>query len=109
MNEIYPLGLLFVTGIVWFLLGWQHLRLICTFRDRYPQIAQREIPYLFDSWAHPEKVIFFLRRRAVEILRTDSDLWRKRQRFIMLFWLSILVPLGGFLPGFIYAIIMSQR
>jgi hypothetical protein len=72
----------------------QNGRLLKMFRDRYPQIAQREIPYVFDNWRHPEKAIFFFRKRAVEILRPDPSLWRERQRFVMLtfitlgFWLA---------------------
>jgi hypothetical protein len=109
VSAIYPLALFFVTGLVWFLTAWQNSRLLCAFRERYPQIAQREIPYVFDRWRHPEKAIFFFRRRAVELLREDAGLWRERQRFMTLSALSVLVPLLGFLPLFIYAVIMSQR
>jgi hypothetical protein len=72
----------------------QNGRLLRMFRERYPQIAQREIPYVFDNWRHPEKAIFFFRKRAVEILRPDPSLWRERQRFVLLtfitlgFWLA---------------------
>jgi hypothetical protein len=59
------------------------------FRDRYPQIAQREIPFAFDRCRHPEKAIFFFRKRAVEILRADPILWRERQRFVGLVMITI--------------------
>ena len=73
----------------------QNGRLLRMFRERYPQIAQREIPYVFDNWRHPEKAIFFFRKRAVEILRPDPSLWRERQRFVAL----AFVTLGFWLAG----------
>jgi len=68
-------------------------RLLRMFRERYPQIAQREIPFVFDNWRHPEKSLFFFRKRAVEILRPDSSLWRERQRFVAL----VIITLGFWL------------
>jgi len=69
----------------------QNGRLLKMFRERYPQIAQREIPFIFDDkWSHPEKAIFFFRKRAVDILRPDPNLWRERQRFVAL----VIVTLG---------------
>ena len=109
MSAIYSLILFFATGVVWFLMALQNSRLLCAFRERYPQIAQQEIPYVFDTWRHPEKTLFFFRRRAAELLRADTTLWRERRRFIILSVLSVLVPVLGFLPLFIYAVIMSKR
>jgi hypothetical protein len=109
MSAIYPVILFFATGLVWVLMAWQNSRLLCAFRERFPQIAQREIPYVFDYWRHPEKTFFFYRRRAVEILREDPALWRERRRFIILSVLSVAVPVLGFASICIYALIMSQR
>lgn len=72
----------------------QNTRLLRLFRERYPQIAQREIPYVFDKRRHPEKAIYFFRKWAVGTLRADPHLWRERQRFVALviataaFWLA---------------------
>ena len=78
---------------IWMLLciatALQNGRLLRMFRERYPQIAQREIPSVFDNWRHPEKAIFFFRKRAVEILRADPNLWRERQRFVTLAFVTI--------------------
>jgi hypothetical protein len=109
MSGLYPLSLFFATGFIWFLMAWQNWRLLCAFRERYPQIAQREIPYVFDSRQHPEKIFFFFRRRAADLLRGDAALWRERRRFLILSVLSVLVPVLGFLPLFIYAFVMSQK
>jgi len=72
----------------------QNGRLVELFRKRYPQVAQREIPSVFDNWRHPEKAIFFFRKRATDMLRSAPELWRERQRFVELvmatlgFWLA---------------------
>ena len=72
----------------------QNSRLLRLFRERYPQVAQREIPFVFDNWRHPEKAFYFFRKRAVATLRADPELWRERQRFVALtiatigFWLA---------------------
>ncbi len=71
----------------------QNGRLWRMFRERYPQIAEREIPFAFNQWRHPEKMIFFFRKRAVEILRSDPSLWRERQFFVTL----VVVTLGFWL------------
>ena len=73
----------------------QNSRLLRLFRERYPQIAQREIPYVFDNWRHPEKAIYFFRKRAVGTLRADPQLWRERQRFVALVVATIAFWLAG--------------
>lgn len=107
MSAIYPLILFFTTGFVWVLMAWQNSRLVHLFWQRLPHVAQREFPGTLDR--HPEKTFFFFRRRAAEVLRGDEVLWRERRRFIILSVLSVLIPVLGFLPLFIYAVIMSQR
>jgi len=63
----------------------QNNRLLKIFREKYPQIAQQEIPHIFDdNWSHPEKIFFFFRKRAVALLRSDNILWRERQRLLAL-------------------------
>jgi hypothetical protein len=108
VSAIYP-GILFVmTCLVWFLTAWQSSRVLWIFRERHPQVAQREIPYVFDNWLHPEKVLFFFRRRASQILRGDLEVWRERQRFMVLALLSVVVPLLGSLTIIVYGILMSR-
>ena len=62
----------------------QNSRLWRMFRARYPQIAEREIPFPFEQWRSAEKMIFFFRKRAVDVLRIDARLWRERQIFVSL-------------------------
>jgi len=106
MSAIYPLTLLFATGFVWILVAWQNSRLVHLFWQRLPQIAQQELPGTLDR--HPEKTLFFFRRRAVEVLRGDEVLWQQRQRFLFLFALSVLVPVLGFASIAIVAYIQSH-
>jgi hypothetical protein len=107
MSAMYPVILLLATGFVWVLMAWQNSRLVHLFWQRLPHIAQRELPATLDR--HPEKAIFFFRRRAVEVLRGDEVLWRQRQRFLFLFALSVLVPVLGFVSIGIVAYIQSHQ
>jgi hypothetical protein len=107
MSASYPLMFLLATAFVWVLTAWQNSRLVHLFWQRCPQIAQRELPATLDS--HPEKTLFFFRRRAVEVLRGDEVLWRQRQRFLFLFALSVLVPVFGFASIGIVAYIQSHQ
>src|SRR5215204_2709120 len=110
MSGIYPFALFCVTGFLWFVTWLCAHRLLHAFCDRFPLVAQREIPYAFDrGFAHPEKGIFFFRRRAAEVLRGDPLLWRQRQRFILLSTLSLLIPVLGFVSIGIVAFLETHR
>ena len=95
MSSVWPLSVMCVWAILCIATAIQGGRLIKIFRERYPQIAQREIPFVFDNWNHPEKIFFFFRKRAVDILRPDPSLWRERQRFVVL----VMVTLGFWVAG----------
>jgi hypothetical protein len=96
--------------VLWGITVWYSHRLGHAFCDGFPAVAAREIPFAFDRWfAHPEKAIFFFRRRAAEIIRTDPGLWCMRKRFIALSVASLVFPLCWFIPLFIYAVVMAKR
>jgi hypothetical protein len=103
MIDMIPIFAMAVWVILCVTTSLQGGRLLRMFRDRYPQIAQREIPYVFDNWRHPEKAIFFFRKRAVEILRPDAYLWRERQRFVAL----VFATLGFWLAGIVTICILG--
>ncbi len=110
MSGIYPFALFCVTGLLWFVTWLCAHRLLHAFCERFPSVAQREIPYAFDrGFAHPEKGIFFFRRRAADVLRGDPLLWRQRQRFIFLAALSLLIPMLGFLSIGVIAFVESYK
>jgi hypothetical protein len=70
----------------------QNIRLLRVFRNRYPQLAQKELPAARDDYR--EKAFYFFRKRAIAALRPHPDLWRERQRFVILaivtigYWLA---------------------
>lgn len=110
MSGIYPFALFCVTGLIWFVTWLCAHRLLHAFCDRFPSVAQREIPYAFDRGvAHPEKGIFFFRRRAAEVLRGDPLLWRQWQRFILLSALSVLIPMLGFVSIGVVVFLETHR
>ncbi len=98
MIDIYPIVLFCTIGGVWFCTAWSAGRLHNAFCGRFPLIAEEEIPHAFDPrFKTPEKLIFYFRRRAVELLRHEPKPWRKRQRFVLLCILSLAIPVLGFL------------
>jgi hypothetical protein len=98
------------TGLLWAFTVVYGSRIFHEFRRRYPDVAAREIPYAFDIMAHPEKALFFFRRKSVEVLRPDPEMWPMRQRFVLLSVLSLSLPPLGFFPLFFFAVLrVSQQ
>jgi hypothetical protein len=93
MNEVYQF--LGVVLAVWFACFIQSHRLFYKFRAKYPEIAQREIPRAFETYEHPEKLLYFLRHKSREVLRNDPELWGLRQQVKFLTILSVLIPPAG--------------
>jgi hypothetical protein len=99
-----------MTVALWWFTAWYSARLFHAFCVRFPSVAQREIPYALDRGVtHPEKAIFFFRRRAAEVTSADSILSRQRKRFIALSVASLVFPVLWFAPLCIYAGIMSHK
>jgi len=103
MSAVWPVLVMVVWAALIVATSIQGSRLLRLFRERHPQIAQREIPHVFDNWRHPEKAIFFFRRRAREILQPDPTVWRERQRFVAL----SLATLGFWIAGMIAICILG--
>ena len=93
LNQVYPL--LALTFVVWLACFVQSHRLFYKFRAKYPEIAQRDIPYAFQTRENPEKLLYFFRRKSAEVLRDDRELWGLRQQVKFLVILSIIVPPVG--------------
>jgi hypothetical protein len=94
----------FVVGLTWFVAsglvlvatGVQAQRLLSKFKQVYPELAEREIPYALEGIRHPEQFLFFYRRRGTEVLRNDPRLLRMKSWLTVLLTLSAIVPFGGF-------------
>ena len=97
------LGLGAVSGIA---LSARHHRLFSSFRTKYPEIAQKEIPYVFDdSHQHPEKMIYLYRKKALPVLRLDPELWRLRRQVLILTILAFGLPVSAIVAGFVLGFI----
>jgi hypothetical protein len=107
MSEVYPL-LALILG-VWLACFIQSHRLFYKFRAKYPDIAQRDIPYAFQTRENPEKLLYFLRRKSREVLRGDPELWGLRQQVKFLTVLSVIVPPVGFAFSVRAAIFLVAR
>ena len=93
MSEVYWLMAL-VFG-VWLACFIQSHRLFYKFREKYPDVAQRDIPHAFETRENPGKLFYFLSRKSLDLLRSDPELWGLRQQVKLLTILSIIVPPVG--------------
>ncbi len=103
MIEYLPLIAMGVWAALIIATSVQGGRLLRLFSQRYPQVAQKEIPYAFDNWRHPEKALFWFRRRAIEVLRNDPELWPERQLYVRL----VIATLGFWVAGGLAIVILG--
>jgi hypothetical protein len=90
-----------VLALVWFVLNGTVLwgmafvsqRLLHQFKQAYPDLAEREIPRVFEGVRHPEQFLYFYRRRAAQVLKDDPRLLRLRRRLVVLTWLAVTLPI----------------
>lgn len=104
-NGTLPLIWCGLVALTWALTIYQSHRLGRKFVAKYPAIAAKEIPFAFSHFGHPEKAMFFWRRRAVELLRMDRELWKERRWFVGLSVASVAVFLIGFAMMLTYAVL----
>lgn len=107
MSAAYPIGLMIVVGITWFAMVIQHSRFLRAFRARYPVEAEKYVPYAFSWTAHPEKLFFIFRKWCRTIVHGDARLSRLRYQFLILLWLSLLLPACGVGAILAYALFSS--
>jgi hypothetical protein len=108
MSEIWPILLMAVISMVWIMCAIDSHRLFYRFRAKYPDLARQHIPHAFDPYAHPEKFIFFFRKRSKDILKCDDGLWALREKVKFLGILSIIVPPIGFVLLVLVAFLTVQ-
>ncbi len=107
MIDCYPVILMLATGFVWIVAARKGSRLIEAFWQRLPHVVQQELDSVVGRSI--KNTLFPFRHRAAEVLRGDELLWKLRQRFLFWAMLSLIVPVLGFLPLFVFAVIMSHR
>ncbi|MCK5311210.1 MAG: hypothetical protein KAJ62_03830 [Desulfobacteraceae bacterium] len=57
------------------------------FRNKYPEIAKKEISRAFEPYAHPDKIIFFFKKKNQEVIKKDKKVWalkKQTQGFLIL-------------------------
>jgi len=104
-NGTIPLAWFVSVGLLWAVTIYYGHRLRQNFVAKYPEVASKEIPYAFSHFAHPEKAIYFFRRKARDVLRNDGQLLKQRQRFVYLTLLSLIAPFVGFGSLLLYALL----
>jgi hypothetical protein len=68
-------------------------RLLHQFKQKYPDVAEKEIPNIFEGIRHPEQFLYFYRQRAAEVLKDDEMLLKLRRQLFVLTWLALAVPI----------------
>jgi hypothetical protein len=96
MSSAIPLAWFLLTGAVWLAAAIQSHRLLWRFTSTFPADADEQIPYARSHMRHPEKLLFFLRPTSVPLLQRDAAIWRMRQQFVALTYLSLTLPVAGF-------------
>jgi hypothetical protein len=96
VHSYYPVCYFLLVGAVWSVLVVESHRLFYQFRARFPEVARREISYAFEFQAHPEKALYFFRRKSLDLLQGEPGLWKLRQRVKLLLVLAGVVPVLGF-------------
>jgi hypothetical protein len=96
MSGWFPVVLLGVVACIWLAALYQSQKLYDAFVAKYPRQAIEHIPFAFSRTRHPEKLLFFLRRTSIPLLRADASLWKLRQRLKFLLILSLVVPVASF-------------
>jgi hypothetical protein len=109
MSVAYPVTLMVVIDAVWLALFIQSHRLLYKFRAKFPEIARRDIPHAFEPSQHPEKFFYFFRRKSLETLQSDTELWGLRQQVKLLGILALLVPPAGFALLVFVTILLLRR
>jgi hypothetical protein len=104
-TAIYPISLFVLTCLIWLSLWVQSHRLLFKFRKKYPDIARKDIPYVFnDAIRHPDKFLYFIRSKNRQALSKDPEISSLGRQVLILFRLAILVPLVGFLILLIFVV-----
>jgi hypothetical protein len=108
MIDVIPILLFVLTGLTWLMWSITAHKLLRLFVAKYPDVARERIPYAFDSFRHPEKGFFFLRKQSDPILQQDPVIWRLTCIVRKLMLLSIVVPVGGFSILALVAYVLSR-
>ena len=83
----------------------QSHRIFYLFRNKYPEIAKKEINHAFKPYAHPDKIIFFFKKKNQDILRKDKKIWalkKQTQGFLILSFGLIFCILIGFFSAMLF-------
>jgi hypothetical protein len=91
-GETTQLLVFLIIPLTWGLTIFQSHRLGRRFIAKYPKIAWREIPDACSHFAHPRNALFFFSSKARELISGDAELWKERQRLIVLSIASMAAP-----------------
>ena len=94
-SAAFALGLFLLTGALWLALQWQGTKLLSLLKTKHPREAQLEIPNLFDHWRNPQKAFYIFNRNLRVLFQKDPELRKKRQILLILFFVSLAVPILG--------------
>lgn len=94
-------SIFFLIVLCWMIVFIQSHRMFYQFRNKYTEIAKKEISHAFEPYAHPDKIIFFFKKKNQDILKKDKKIWALRKQtqgfLILSFGLIFCILIGFFL------------
>ncbi len=88
--EYLILSVFFFVLICWIVAFIQSHRMFYLFREKYPEIAKKEISFAFEPFAHPDKIIFFFKKKNETIIKNDIELWKLKNQTQISLILSLI-------------------
>ena len=105
------IGVFVLVAATWLRLSFVSHRLFTTFRDRYPDEAQRRIKHAFEWRREPSKFFYFVSEESQAFLasKKDSELLANRDSVVFLFRASFAVPAIGMLLLLVTGLMWNHR
>jgi hypothetical protein len=107
MIDIFAPIFFFLILCLWLVTALQGTKAYRAFLSKYPQEAEKLIPYAFSNSRHPEKFFFFFRKSSIPLLKGDANVWKQRQRFKWLLIISLVLPIMACIFGAIMAVLFK--
>ena len=80
MNLVNNIGT--ISSIIiacWLLLFIVSHLMVYRFKEKYHQIAKKDISGAFEPYADPTIIFYFFREKNIPLLKNDKEIWRLRQ------------------------------
>jgi hypothetical protein len=110
ISGVVMLTVLVLTGFMWLIVVIQGHRLFFIFREKYPEVAKREIPSAFEMYGRdPERFLYFFRKKSAEFIQQDETLRKLKRQITVIGIISIALPVSFILCAIAWTIIAGGQ